>query len=403
MNVHARRFPLFDSLRAIAAIAVLGAHAAGPAQAVTEEAFARPFAMRLGVGVAIFFVISGFLLYRPFLAAHVTGAARPRFGSYALGRFLRIYPAYWVALTVIAAWGYADAAFTSDGPYLYLLIQNYFDLGLAGIGTAWSLCVEVAFYVFLPLFVVALGHAGGTSAESRLRRAAVAIGALAAIGLVLRAWLTARGGHVAADEVPATFLDWFALGMGLAVLSVWVETRGERLPRGLRWLDGAPSAAWAAALVAFVVLSLAFDPDEPGYGAGGEWGAHVLYGVVGVALALPVALGDHSRGLLRRMLANRVLLYLGLVSYGIFLWHIAVIRQLEEWHLERVDFVHPYILWPAVTLALTTVIATLSYYAIERPALGLRRRLLGPEADRPAGEATAEPAPAGPLPVRDPA
>jgi peptidoglycan/LPS O-acetylase OafA/YrhL len=333
----------------------------------------------------------------------VTGSQRPGFGSYALGRFLRIYPAYWVALTLIAAWGHAAGAFSGDWPYLYLLIQNYFDLGLAGIGTAWSLCVEVAFYVFLPLFVLALAHAGGASPAARLRRAAVAIATLAVIGLVLRAWLTAQGGHVAADEVPATFLDWFALGMGLAVLSVWIETRDELLPRGLRWLDRAPGLAWAGAFAAFVALCLVFDPEQPGYGAGGEWGAHVSYGVVAILMALPVAIGDQTRGLLRRVLASRVLLYLGLVSYGIFLWHIAVIRQLEEWHLERVEFVHPYLLWPLVTLAITTVIATISYYAVERPAMGLRRRLLGSAADRPAGEATAEPAPARPLAVRDPA
>ena len=403
MNVHARRFPLFDSLRAIAAIAVLAGHAAGPAQAVAEGTLARPFASRLGVGVAIFFVISGFLLYRPFLRAHVLGSARPRLRAYALGRFLRIYPAYWVALTLVAAWGYAAGAFSDDWPYLYLLIQNYFDLGLAGIGTAWSLVVEVAFYVFLPLFAVAVAHAGGSTPQARLRRAAVAVASLAVVGLVLRAWLTARGGHVAADEVPATFLDWFGLGMGLAILSVWIETLDERLPRGLGWLDRAPGVAWLVALATFVGLSLVFDTAQPGYGAGGEWGAHVLYGVVAAAVALPVAIGDHTRGLLRRFLANRVLLFLGLVSYGIFLWHLAVIRQLEEWHLERVDFVHPYLLWPAVTLVLSTLIATVSYYVVERPAMGLRRRLLGSEGDLPAGEATAEPAPAGPLPVRDPA
>src|SRR4051794_28133520 len=100
MNVRARRFPLFDSLRALAAILVLSTHAAGPAHAADPGAFVRPFAVRLGAGVAVFFVISGFLLYRPFVHARVAGEKRPGFGSYALGRFLRIYPAYWVALTV---------------------------------------------------------------------------------------------------------------------------------------------------------------------------------------------------------------------------------------------------------------------------------------------------------------
>src|SRR5687767_14314678 len=133
MNVHARRFPLFDSLRAIAAILVLCSHAAIFAGATDPGSAVQPYAARLGVGVAIFFVISGFLLYRPFLHSQVTGNPRPRLLSYGLGRFLRIFPPYWVALTVTAAWVSAPFAFSGDWPYLYFLMQNYVDLGLAGI------------------------------------------------------------------------------------------------------------------------------------------------------------------------------------------------------------------------------------------------------------------------------
>ena len=403
MNVHARRFPLFDSLRAIAAILVLCSHAAGSARATDPGSAAQPFAARLGVGVAIFFVISGFLLYRPFLRSQVIGSPRPRLLSYGLGRFLRIFPPYWVALTVTAVWVSAPFAFSDDWPYLYFLVQNYVDLGLAGIAVAWSLCVEVAFYVFLPVFVFVMTQVSGSTPRSRLRSAAIGVALLAVIALVLRGWLGARGGSVFPDEVPATFLDWFALGMGLAVLSVWLETRDDDLPSWLRPIERWPSLCWLAALAAFVALGLFFDPDAQGFGAGGEWGAHVLYGVVGVSMTVPLVVGDQTQGVVRRVLANRVLLFLGLVSYGIFLWHLAVLQQLDRWGLHDVEFLHPYILWPVVTLALTTVIATASYYLIERPAMGLRRRILGSDADRPSGEATAEPAPAGPLPVRDPA
>ena len=52
--------------------------------------------MRLEVGVAIFFCISGFLLYRPFVVAHHRAQAMPAVGAYAWRRFLRIVPAYWV-------------------------------------------------------------------------------------------------------------------------------------------------------------------------------------------------------------------------------------------------------------------------------------------------------------------
>src|SRR5215210_1861597 len=104
MNVHARRFPLFNSMRAIAAIMVMCTHLAVQAHATDPGAFARPFAVRLSAGVAVFFAISGFLLFRPFLSAWVAGDRRPAFVPYALGRFLRIYPAYWVALTISVIW-----------------------------------------------------------------------------------------------------------------------------------------------------------------------------------------------------------------------------------------------------------------------------------------------------------
>jgi peptidoglycan/LPS O-acetylase OafA/YrhL len=395
MNVHARRFPLFDSMRALAAILVLCSHAAGPAHAADAGTFAHPFAVRLGSGVAVFFVISGFLLFRPFLSAWVAGEPRPRFVPYALGRFLRIYPAYWVALTITVLW-VSTLKFEHGWWWLYLLMQNYFHLGLAGIGAAWSLCVEVAFYVFLPFFVLALQRMPLRTGATRLAGAAVAVGALAAIGLGTRAYLLAHGGELRANENPVTFLDWFALGMGLAVVSLWVERRDERLPRWLRPLDRFPGLAWIVALGVFVAVSLGWESSGH-FDGGSVWATHALYGVFAVALVVPVALGDQSRGLLRRVLSNRVLLYLGLVSYGIFLWHLAVLEQLSRWHLDRIGFIHPYILWPLVTLLMTTAIASVSYYVIERPALTLRRRLVGRPPERLRDESLAEPAPVGPL------
>jgi peptidoglycan/LPS O-acetylase OafA/YrhL len=398
VNVHARRFPLFDSLRAVAAILVLCSHAAGPAHASDVGTFAEPFATRLGVGVAVFFVISGFLLYRPFVHARISGDERPGFVPYGLGRFLRIYPAYWVALTISLIW-LASLELPGNSWSLYLLLQNYFGLGLAGIGAAWSLCVEVAFYVFLPFFVVAMTRLPAATPRARFRNEALAIVLLAAVGLATRSYLLAHGGHVSADEMPFTFLDWFALGMGLAVFSVWVETRGDLLPRWLRPLDRFPALAWAAAFGFFVWVSLGFDESTRGFTGRDQLGAHVLYGLFAICLVLPVALGDQSRGVLRRILSNRVLLYLGLVSYGIFLWHLAVLEQLQRWHLERIDFIHPYILWPTVALAFSTAIATVSWYVLERRALSLKR-LVGPRPAQPR-EATAEPATAKPMAVAE--
>jgi peptidoglycan/LPS O-acetylase OafA/YrhL len=400
VNARARRFPLFNSLRGIAAILVVTRHATEHAGALVPGAAVRPYMTVIGgCALAIFFVVSGFLLYRPFVAATVSGEPRSSFVSYALGRFLRIAPAYWVALTITTLWFSHAFVFTDRWPLFYGLVYTYFHLGLAGIGTAWSLCVEVAYYVFLPFFVVFVARLPGATPEARLRNCAVAVAGLVAIGLATRGFFVGRAAHggVSPDVVGATFLDWLGAGMGLAVLSVWIERREERLPAWLRPLDRFPGIAWAAAIAVVIITAVAFDEVAPGFGASDKWVTHVAYGLFAVALVIPAVVGDQSRGLVRRVLRNRVLLYLGLVSYGIFLWHLAVLEQLQRWHLERVGFIHPYLLWTLTALLGATAIATVSYYVLERPAMRLRRRILGPAADRPRGEALAEPAPAGPL------
>lgn len=84
------RFEHVDALRAMAALAVLATHAAAEAQART--AWFGPFIQRLNVGVTVFFLISGFLLYRPWVAARAGAPAR-NIADYARSRFLPLVPA----------------------------------------------------------------------------------------------------------------------------------------------------------------------------------------------------------------------------------------------------------------------------------------------------------------------
>ena len=150
------RFPLFDSLRAIAALCVLAAHVSFVSQAETRSA-AGPFLAQLTVGVCIFFLISGFLLYRPYFAARYHGQGRPRTWDYARRRVLRIVPAYWVALTVLAIGPGLVGVFSGDWWAYYGFAQSYRDeTGLQGMSQAWSLCVEVTFYIALPAYAILL-------------------------------------------------------------------------------------------------------------------------------------------------------------------------------------------------------------------------------------------------------
>lgn len=94
------RFPCFDGLRALAALSIVVVHVSAYSGADGLSGF-RDLLQRMDAGVAIFFVLSGFLLYRPFVAAHLHGRAQPATRPYLWRRFLRIYPAYLVVLTVV--------------------------------------------------------------------------------------------------------------------------------------------------------------------------------------------------------------------------------------------------------------------------------------------------------------
>ena len=417
MDARADRFPLFDSLRAIAALGVLGAHANFYSKTgLGAEGFGAGFLPQLGarldVGVAVFFLISGFLLYRPFAKARLRGGERPRAAAYAWRRFLRIVPAYWVALALVALWiGETTRVYDSVGDALVFFgfgqiysAQHLF----GGIAQAWTLDVEVAFYAFLPLWAAGMAAVRARAPHDRLRVELIGLALLALAGVAWKVWAVRSVGTSGFTSQPLlmplpNFLDHFAIGMGLAVLSVWYEGRtGAALPRLLRVVDRHPGVPWLVAAAAFVVVSKGIGLNG-GFQelTGFQWMArHSLYAVVAAGLVLPAIFGDPRRGLVRRLLANRVMLYLGLVSYGIFLWHVAVLTQLERWGLGTPTGtpLFDYAIWFVLGALGATAIATASYYLVERPALSLKRLVRGRPVD--AGEATAEPAPPAPAAVR---
>ncbi len=104
----------------------------------------------LSAGVPVFFVISGFLLYRPFVASRLGVAPQPQLRRYTRRRVLRIFPAYWVALTVLAIYPGLPGVFTDRWWVFYGLVQNYSPSEqFHGLLQAWSLSVEFTFYILL--------------------------------------------------------------------------------------------------------------------------------------------------------------------------------------------------------------------------------------------------------------
>ena len=404
MNARADRFPLMDSLRAVAALSILMFHSGYFGGLLRDDFIGHSFVARLDVGVTIFFVISGFLLYRPFVRARLRGDAAPEVAAYAWRRFLRIVPAYWVALTLVTVVLSLPGVFTLTGIPIYYGFAQIYDSqhAFGGIAQAWTLAVEVSFYAFLPIWALGMRKWGrGTTARERMRGELVALALLFVASVALKVVaLKLADLHSPEAQVPLmplwNFLDQFAIGMAMAVVSVWLQDHGSETPRLLRVIDRYPSIAWGISLVAFVIVSTMV--TRGGFGRTVSPSAfltrHELYAVVGFGMVLPAVFGDPRRGVVRRILGNRFLLFLGLVSYGLYLYQLGVLSQLVRWHYESVaNATVSSLAWPAACFAGTLLLASASYYLVERPALRLKDRV-GSRRAGPSDEAIAEPAPA---------
>src|SRR3954451_7362701 len=166
------RFPLLDPLRAVAALAIVVTHTAELSGFNVAHALGH-WTVRLDSGVTVFFVLSAFLLYRPFVNARLNDRPAPKVTRYARRRAPRILPAYWVTCMTL---GLLVPSLTPGllGPHWWVyfgLLQSWsHNTILNGLGVAWSLSVEMAFYCVLPLYALALARlARGRTRDAQVR------------------------------------------------------------------------------------------------------------------------------------------------------------------------------------------------------------------------------------------
>jgi peptidoglycan/LPS O-acetylase OafA/YrhL len=374
-----------DGLRACAALAVLGYHVA-LACSLTRVGPLAPLFAELKAGVAMFFVISGFVLYRPYARAITGSRPLPSWRAFLNHRALRILPAYWVALTVLAFGPLRLSLISANGWRYFMLGQIYnSDTVLGGLGVAWSLCVEVSFYAALPLFAWGVSRSTrGRGSRAAARLQLVALGGIAAAGVLLRLILTRSligqvpsGGTTTLEIALPGFLDWFAAGMALAVLAGTWES-GERLPPRVAALARRP--AWCRGLgAACFGLSALTQPQDlflPLYGVT----AHLVTGLGCVLIVLPTVLG------VGKALQHRVMTWLGTVSYGIYLWQVPVLQAIDGQGPPGTSTA------PVEALGLFVVVAAIavglgaaSWYLVEQPS----SRLLWPRPGTGLAEAAA--------------
>jgi peptidoglycan/LPS O-acetylase OafA/YrhL len=363
------RSPALTGIRAAAALLVVGTHAAFATGKLSHGYLGAVYA-RLEIGVALFFVLSGFLLFRPWVTAAAAGARPPGLGRYAGRRLRRVAPAYLV--TVLATFE-LYVVFTPGpnpgqswhGLLRYLtLTQIYTDDYLTtylhtGLSQMWSLAVEVSFYAALPAFAYLLLH------RPRPQwRPARLLAALAAVGAVTPVWLlivaaTNAFPNSAGMWLPA-HLACFAGGMALAVLRV----------DGRRW-----RADVALPLAALLFLIVATPLGGAVVGPVPIWAPAtkaVLYAAIATLTVGALALGT-SHGY-ARILGSTPMVWLGEISYEVFLLHAVVMAVTMNLLLQWPLFTGSLAVLYTTTLALTIPLAwALHRVTGPRPARALNQ------------------------------
>ena len=347
-----------ESLRAVAALAVYVGHVFGQANAYdparTQDTFLDRALLGGGFGVYLFFALSGYLLFLPFARRDYAGGRGVDYRRYAQNRAVRILPLYFAVVIILllategggslkqwTTWMTFSENFTSDRSQLTEVN-----------GVMWSLVIEMHFYLVLPFLAFALAWL----ARGSLGRAALLLGALGLASFVLR-YVTLFDDNSPIDpwldySLPST-LFFFVAGMLIVFVRIAWERGRPRFVRGpLEWAE-----TWIVASA--VVWLLVFD----------DYSDHYLAAIAS-ALLLAACVLPLRTGPVIRLLEWRVLAFIGVASYSLYMWHLPLLEQIGETSWEPDSF--PGLL--ALSLPLSLAAAVLSYRFIESPFLRLRRR-----------------------------
>ena len=355
-----RYLPYLDGLRAVSILLVLGFHGMGPVSTWISDTFAG------WSGVDVFFVISGFLI-TALLVQEQTDTGTVSFKGFYIRRVLRIAPAYYVFLAVrflSKGWAYR---------YGFLIAAVYltnWDLGLkwdltngTGLDHTWSLAVEEQYYLLWPLTFYLVGRrivpfVVGTISVVYVWRFALLLGGAS--------WIRLTGGF-------DTRIDCIMTGCLAALLWARPQTRAQ--------IQGALGGGWMPLVLA---LALFCSAQTLGHPSEGPFQRQLLFWMVRLPLhqslvgLFILALCNHPTGVASRLLSRPVLVWIGRLSYSLYLWHGFVFWGINGYISPRVGRFLPEgaaldCAMEVVRLAAALLVASTSFYLVERPFLRLKK------------------------------
>ncbi|MBI3686159.1 MAG: acyltransferase [Actinobacteria bacterium] len=347
--------------------------------------------------IGVMFVFSALFLYLPFAKAIISGTRRPPQRANLVRRLLRLLPAYYVMYLVVLLTLNRDAI---DGVWYVLrpilLLQVYLPSPFVpnlmnGMEITWTVPSMVQWYLALPLIAWASHRfaARGVTPAIRARRLMVPVPIMITIGIGWLFFVKARGwDNRIVFWWPQGFAPTIAIGMALAILLALAQVSPNDTSRMLRAAAAHPNRFWLGALVVYFVncaRPFSVIGMDAIYSVSGLLVTYLMVALFGLLAVLPLISPNTRSHAIKTILGTRPFAFLGRVSYGVYLWHFAVMhfylqpgsvlsghaKPLRElygtcgfWQLE------------IITVAGTVIIASISHYLLERPLAAWSERYL---------------------------
>jgi len=368
-----KRNSALDSLRGLSTILIVVYHISFVSgHTVAHANSSGAYIDRLNIGVAIFFVLSGFLIFRPFSHSLIHGSPLPKTRNYYLKRAARILPGYWLALFVLAGLDALTIVNTSGFIRNVFIVHSFTEHNVfTGIRQAWTLAIEMSFYVVVPAFAyIFVRHPKRRDSPVSVSTLLKALSFLFVGTYVFR--VVTHNSHFwflnTAHLWLPSHMDTLALGMGLAVL-VEAPTSAKTFSKLRIFLANHTGAFVVCSVFVWLIsanINMAIGLNKSEFHV--ELLGHFLYGMTSVLFVAPFCVG--SRSILEKVASFRLFTWLGTISYGIYLWHMAFLGgNFAEKYMPYTENDGQVLLRFLVVLPASIAIASLSYYVLERPIM----------------------------------
>lgn len=344
--------PELDGLRGAAILGVMVFHARAP------------FLKGGFIGVDIFFVLSGFLI-TTLLIQEFDGSGTVSLKNFYMRRVLRLGPALIALLIVFCLVSFAVLSEeNANRNYVDAIISLAYLTNWARafsihppdfLGHTWSLSIEEQFYVVWPIILLTM-----LRVSKKRHHVVVIAAAIALLSWIFRVYLSM---NAATPERLYNGLDTRAdtlmvgCTLGILLSSGLVSEKSKKILQKLLVVIAPISVAF---LLAFSMLSKRLDPLMD------YWG-YVAVGLLTAALVLDILMTPQS--IVRKFLAMRWLVWVGSISYGLYLWHFPIYKTMSALGFHGFAII-------TVGSLVTFMVAALSYYVVERPILKLKKRFI---------------------------